>query len=74
MTAWILIVFDVKLQSILNGQNAIMDRVAEIEKQQTTLNDKRFSENWTSLRRRRTQQRREGGNFLTRDLRRSIDA
>ena len=29
-----------KLQSILNGQDAILSRIAEIEKQQTTLNDK----------------------------------
>ena len=32
--------FDMKLQSILNGQDAILSRIAEIEKQQTTLNDK----------------------------------
>ena len=31
---------DVTLQAILNGQNAIMDRMSEIEKQQNTLNDK----------------------------------
>ena len=31
--------FDIKLQSTLNGQNAIMDRIAEIEKQQTTFKD-----------------------------------
>ena len=30
---------DATLQAILNGQNAIMDRIAEIEKQQTTFKD-----------------------------------
>ena len=28
------------LQAILNGQNAIMDRITEVERQQTTLKDK----------------------------------
>ena len=31
---------DVALQAILNGQKAITNRIAEIEKQQTTMNDK----------------------------------